>query len=254
MCLFRRGKSLRNEVDYAIVGATGIELRYLYDQVSDRKQLEFSIFNFVIGRISDKKVIIVPSGIGMTNAAVCATALFEDFGVGTLISVGIGGAYEASGIKPGDVAIATEEVYADMGVCYDDRIGPLDEIDIPLLLKDGSGYFNCWPVSKRMLKIAEKISSNLRTRGDFSVHFGRFATVAGVSGDLRRAGKLGKKFGVVCENMEGAALAHVAKLYDVEFFECRGISNVAGVRNKEKWEIEKAAKNSQWFLVQILRG
>nr|NJM04329.1 hypothetical protein [Desulfobacula sp.] len=45
------------------------------------------------------------------------------------------------------------------------------------------------------------------------------------------------------EAMEGAASAHIAALYRVPFLEVRAASNVAGERDKGKWDPERAAKH-----------
>jgi futalosine hydrolase len=41
--------------------------------------------------------------------------------------------------------------------------------------------------------------------------------------------------------MEGAAIVHVARLLRVPVGEIRGISNIAGLRDRDSWRIEDAA-------------
>jgi futalosine hydrolase len=88
----------------------------------------------------------------------------------------------------------------------------------------------------------------------FNMRAGAFVTVSAVSGTLVRAEELAKKFKALCENMEGAAVAHVCRTYDIPFSEIRGISNIAGIRDKRKWKVKEAAKNSQEAVLEAIRS
>ena len=52
-----------------------------------------------------------------------------------------------------------------------------------------------------------------------------------------------ERWGAVCENMEGAAAAHVSLLYGVPFAEARGISNIVEDRDRSRWDINTACAN-----------
>ena len=49
--------------------------------------------------------------------------------------------------------------------------------------------------------------------------------------------------------MEGAAIAHVARLYGIPCGEIRGISNRAGNRDRSSWRVKEAAVAAQEALV-----
>jgi futalosine hydrolase len=55
----------------------------------------------------------------------------------------------------------------------------------------------------------------------------------------------------VMEAMEGAACAHIAKLYDIPMIEVRSGSNFVGERNKSKWDVDLAAKQLGWVCAAI---
>jgi futalosine hydrolase len=82
---------------------------------------------------------------------------------------------------------------------------------------------------------------------------GNFITVSAVSGSQKRAKDLGKRFGAVCENMEGAAIAQVCALYELPMIELRGISNMAGVRDKRKWNLKIASENCQKLVLETIK-
>jgi futalosine hydrolase len=70
---------------------------------------------------------------------------------------------------------------------------------------------------------------------------------------LKRAKELEKKFHVICENMEGAAVAHVCISYGIPVVEIRGISNTVEDRDMKKWDIRMAAENCQKVVKEFLK-
>jgi futalosine hydrolase len=52
--------------------------------------------------------------------------------------------------------------------------------------------------------------------------------------------------------MEGAAAAHVSRLYEVPFLEIRGISNLVEDRRTEDWDLPLAATNAQRAGMELL--
>jgi futalosine hydrolase len=61
-----------------------------------------------------------------------------------------------------------------------------------------------------------------------------------VSGDIRTAAARSLCYGALAEDMEGSAVAQTCLIFDVPFLEFRGISNMAGVRDKARWELVAA--------------
>ncbi len=77
-------------------------------------------------------------------------------------------------------------------------------------------------------------------------------TVQECSGTLALGGERARRFSAVCENMEGAAAAHVCLLYGVRFIELRGISNRVEDRRTEDWDLPLAAAKSQAACLELL--
>jgi futalosine hydrolase len=206
------------------------------------------------GTLSARKVIIVEAGIGKVNAAHAATAVIENFSVDQIINSGIGGAYPRSGLTVGDVAIATKEIYGDEGVAGSGGWRGLREIGIPVIPKRGKRYFNEFPLDKKLVKLAVNESKKVFSDSSevVTVLSGNFVTVSAVSGTAKRANELGKRFGALCENMEGAAISHICALYKVPLLEVRGISNIAGIRDKNRWDIKRASENCQRAVLRIM--
>ena len=202
---------------------------------------------YYAGVIAGKRVVFGISGVGKTNAAHAATLLLERFSPACIVSFGIGGAYPACGLRVGDIAVAEKEVYADEGVLMKDGLHSFELTGIPLLKVRGRKYFNEFPADKPLSRLALKASGTVTP-----CKSGVFLTVSACTGTRRRAGELAAKFSPVCENMEGAAVAHICRIYGTPFVEIRGISNIVEDRDMKKWDIELAAKNCQKAVLKFL--
>ncbi|GBE41780.1 futalosine hydrolase [bacterium BMS3Bbin09] len=189
------------------------------------------------GSLSGVKVLLLNTGIGKINAAHSATIVIENFPVNKVVNFGIGGAYPGSGLVNGDVAIASKEILGDEGVISSKGWEGLEKIGIPLVQSDRKKYFNEFPVGKLRL---QKIKS------------GTFVTVSAASGSTQRAKELERRFRAICENMEGAAIAQICMIYNIPMFEIRGISNIAGVRDKRRWDMELASLNCQKAVMKAI--
>ena len=82
----------------------------------------------------------------------------------------------------------------------------------------------------------------------------RFVTCATVTGTDRRAAEISGRTGGSVESMEGAALVHVARLMGVRVGEVRGISNVAGDRDRTRWRVGEAAAAARTALVSWIEA
>jgi futalosine hydrolase len=79
-------------------------------------------------------------------------------------------------------------------------------------------------------------------------------TLSTCTGTAEGARELEQRYRGLCENMEGAAVAQVAALYNVPWIEVRGISNIVGDRDRASWDIPRAARAAQEAVLRILKG
>ena len=193
-------------------------------------------------------VYLALTGIGKVNAATVSTLLLEKLRPRLLVSTGCGGAYLGSGLAVGGLAVATAEIYGDEGVLTVDGWHNLEIIGIPSVERKGNRYSNEFPLS---MQAAEKVFHFAKSL-ELPVRRGKFVTVSTCSGTSSRGNELFSRFGGICENMEGAATAHVALLYDTPFLEVRGISNMVEDRDISKWDIPRSVEMVQRFLLRSL--
>lgn len=193
--------------------------------------------------------------MGAVNTAHALTCLLAASTPDWVLQVGIGGAYPAAGLEAGDWVLADGEIYGDVGVRTPDGWRGADEIGIPLLEADGPCY-NLWPMQAAWVRAAE---SCLRASGPIAV--GPFVTVQECSGTdalgLERQAlpaAVGAEGTAVCENMEGAAAAHICRLYDVPLVEVRAVSNQVEDRRREAWDIPLACRRAQAAAAVLLQN
>ncbi|MEK7789933.1 MAG: futalosine hydrolase, partial [Planctomycetota bacterium] len=181
--------------------------------------------------------------------------LIEKFSPSAVINFGIGGAYPSANLRAGDIAIADKEIYGDEGLWLKDGFHKADEIGIPLLKKGGKKYFNEFPLDKSLVKKMFKLSKLLTFNSQLltNIESGAFVTVSTVTGTGRRAREIEKRFNAICENMEGAAVAHVCAMYGIPMLEIRGISNIVEDRDRSKWDIKTAAENCQKIILALIK-
>jgi futalosine hydrolase len=192
---------------------------------------------------------LVISGIGAVNTAHALTReLVKLPGPSLVIQVGIAGAYVPAGVPVGSVVLASEEVYADVGVVTPEGWCSVEEIGIPLVEARAASpaRFNHFPLDEHLVARAASVC------GPLIFGTGRFLTLSQVTG-VRGAGDgLCHRFGALCESMEGAAAAHVCALHDVPFLEVRGISNLVENRDRSTWRIKEAAEAAQAVVRHLL--
>lgn len=228
--------------DTLILTASNREQLVLRARVKRALRVSLGHRSLILGRIGVHEVALLETGIGAVNTAQALTAALETGRPDVVLQAGVGGAYVRSGLQVGDLSVASEEVYGDFGVRTPEGWQGADALGIPVLKGDPDRY-NRFPVDPGRAALAE---STLRDAAlSPTVALGRFLTVQTCSGVEAEANALADRFIAICENMEGAAAAHVCALYGVPFVEIRGISNRVVDRDRSAWDIPLAAERAQ---------
>jgi len=198
------------------------------------------------GFFHGKSILFSHCGIGKVNAAHSVTLLLECQKPDILILFGIGGAYAEAGV--GDVVIAVNENYGEEGVMTPDGWKSMEFTGFPLV-KNDVHYFNTFTMDRKLSQLAFKAAKDIGLKA----HSGNFITVSQCSG-TRKAGEiLRQRFNGICENMEGAAVAHICAKYKVPIIEIRGISNMIEDRDLKKWNIPLAVSNCSKAVNEVVR-
>ncbi len=242
-----------------LICAVEFEYEEVLKNLSRKRQVEYGGLIFYRGLLRGRPLVLVASGVGKTNAAHAATLFLEKFRPEIIINFGVGGAYPDSGISVGGIAVADQEIYGDEGVVTPSGFMDMRGMGIPLLSAfSGSGpganrsrkkrLFNKIPIHSMPVKKAFRILKKL----SFNPGKGPFVTLSTVTGTAARAAELQRRYRAICENMEGASVAHICMLYGVPFLEIRGISNMVEDRDKRRWRLKEAAAECQRAVMGVV--
>lgn len=178
--------------------------------------------------VGGRALRLVETGVGPVTAAVALTRALSASPADAVVVCGVGGAYPASGLEPGDVACASTEMYGDLGAESPEGFLNMQALGFPLI----DLTLDLFPAGRRV----------------------PFVTCATCTGTDARAAEIEGRTGGAVESMEGAALVHVAKLMGVRVGEVRGISNRAGLRDRANWRLEDAAASARKTLVDWIEA
>ena len=96
-----------------IIGAMEEEVSQLIEQMEEKREDTLAGMTFYEGKLRKKDVVVVQSGIGKVNMAVCTQILIDRFHVTHLINTGVaGGLYKD--IEVGDIVISSDALQHDM--------------------------------------------------------------------------------------------------------------------------------------------
>lgn len=148
------------------------------------------------------------------------------------------GPQPVAGLRPGDVVIATQEIYGDTGSSSLGGWLSADELGLPLGGAPGREVGNVFDLDPGLVEAAwALVADGLAGRRVVS---GPCVTVSRISGLRSEGEELRARWGALAESMEGAAAAHICVLYEVPFLEVRGVSNLVVDRDRSSWNVEEA--------------
>ena len=182
-------------------------------------------------RTDPARTALLCMGVGPVNAAHAVTLAITRSQPSAIIVCGIGGAYPESGLQIGDVACAETECYGDLGA--NSPGGFLDMQSLGFAVVAGPPpLYNVLPM--QLFPAPRRV---------------RFVTMSTCTGTDAAARALAARTGGAVENMEGAAVAHVAAIHGIAAGEVRGISNLVTDRDTKTWRITEAAAAAQEALL-----
>ena len=190
-----------------IIGAMEEEVLALSDMMSDVKVSSTAGMTFKQGKLNGKDVVVVRSGIGKVNAAVCTQILADKY-------TGVAGSLKNE-INIGDIVISSDAIQHDMDATgFGYKLGMIPRMPESIFKAD-----------EKLIKLAKEACE--KAVPEIGVFVGRV-----VSGDQFITDKATKKrlienFAAYCTEMEGAAIAQAAYLNNIPYLVIRAISDKA---------------------------
>ena len=233
-----------------LMSAVDAELAPLLPHLHDKEPLTMAGRTGYSASLNGRPLILLTTGPGAINTAQSLTVAMERFSPEFIVQVGCGGGFASAGVSVGDVAVATEEIDAHMGIeDYKQKEGLLP-LPFPLMERRGRAFTHRFPLSQGL---ADEVIAAIKAPRPFTHHKGPFISASTITATDERAQGLYALYGTVMESMEGAAAAHIAIHYDTPFVEIRGASNLVGRRDKGAWDLPVAFRNSCACALAFLR-
>lgn len=222
-----------------IIGAMEEEVAGLKEEMLIEETVEQAGMTFYQGQIVGKEVVVVMSGIGKVNAAICVQILVDLFHVSAIINTGVAGSLNAK-LDIGDMVISSDAVQHDMDTtAAGDPAGQVPRMDTWAFPADG----NLVHLAK---EVNEDVNPDIRTMVGRVLSGDQFISSADVKN------RLIDQFGGYCAEMEGAAIAHAAYLNKVPCVIIRAISDKAD--NSAQMDYPVFARKAIEHSVRLIMG
>lgn len=197
-----------------IIGAMDEEVAKIKEQMADIKIMTKADMDFYEGKIKGYPVVVVRSGIGKVNAAMCTQILADTYQVDSIINTGIAGSLNAK-IDIGDIVLATDTLEHDMdAVAFGYPLGQVPRMDVL-----------SYEADEKLRKLAKQACEEVNP--DVKVFEGRVVSGDQFISDRNTKDRLIENFDGLCTEMEGAAIGHAAYLNKIPYLVIRAISDKA---------------------------
>jgi adenosylhomocysteine nucleosidase len=248
-----------------------IALMYAFDQegalLRSKLSLEDSVFTkgriFWIGKLEGKEVIIVNSGVGMTNAAMATQLLIDKYNPEEIIFTGICGGIDSSN-HIGDIVIPDSWATHDYG--YYGKEGFIPDsvyVVLPGQTKEAGVLF--FEMDRALLEKGKLAGQNLKLKpiGERIPKVkigGKGASGNSFIDQKEKRDYLKEKFDVQIVDMESAAVVQVANVNGVPVLVVRSCSDLAGgsgsatASDELRGFFKVAADNSASFVLELIKN
>lgn len=197
-----------------IIGAMDEEVAKIKEWMEDVKVMTKADMDFYEGTLKGYPVVVVRSGIGKVNAAMCTQILSDAYHVDAIINTGIAGSLNAR-IDIGDIVLSTDTLEHDMdAVSFGYPLGQIPRMNVLSFEAD-----------EKLRKLAKAACEEVNP--DVKVFEGRVVSGDQFISDQKKKDWLIDNFAGLCTEMEGAAIGHAAYLNNIPYLVIRAISDKA---------------------------
>ncbi len=213
-----------------LLAATANEIAYFMRHYRTSKKSQYIEF----------ELDILVSGVGIMATTNALTHYLCHQKPDVVINVGIAGCFDKK-MSLGTAVAIKKDIIADMGVY--EQGNWIDIFDMKMIKPNTAPYKN-----KGLTNANTEFLD--RTR----LPLVNAITVNQITTNKKMIEAFAAKYKPVAESMEGAAVHFVAQQFNVPYIQIRGLSNYVGERNKAKWQIKDAIKNSNQVLINLFES
>ncbi|PWD87530.1 5'-methylthioadenosine/S-adenosylhomocysteine nucleosidase [Ignatzschineria cameli] len=222
-----------------IIGAMAQEVSLLASMINNPQKQIIAGVEFIQGELQGHQVVLLRSGVGKVQAAMATTLLHEHYKPSLIINIGSAGGL-ISGMEIGDIIISSESGHHDVDLS---PIG-LEPAVLPDLPKT-------FPSDPKLIALVEDALTEL----DINSKIGLIATGDTFIADQKQVAQIKAIFpNVLAVEMEAAAIAQVAHLYQTPFIVMRALSDLPDKEMPMSFVeyLDLAAKNSSQIVLKVL--
>lgn len=241
--LFAQATQERITSRVGIISAMDNEIDLLLKNAQIERVDQIGGWDFNVGKLCGKDVVIVKAGIGKVFSSAGTVAMFSNYNISSVIFTGIAGGV-GDETKVLDVVVATDLVAHDYGTVTDDGFYWRDEY-----MEQTGGRIFC---NENLVNIAIKAAQEVV--GKDSTFSGTIATGDQFISSSNYVTYLQQKFNALACEMEGASVAAICNLYSIPFVVLRTMSDKADGLAHETYEnmADIAADNSCDIVMRML--
>ena len=206
---------MSNNYTIGIIGAMDCEVNALKPKLQNLEELQHGNQKIYLGNLYEHKIILVKSGVGKVNSAICTQYIIDKFNPDYIINTGIAGGI-AKNLAVGDVVVAENLVQYDFDVS---AIGYAKGYMCTGIEPNKPTMFYS---DKNLIKFFEKSFNK-----DITLHKGIIASGDTFVSDTNRKKEIHNLFNATAVEMEGCAIAQTATVNRVPFLVVRAISDLA---------------------------
>lgn len=198
-----------------IIGAMTVEVETLKQKMTNLRTSHKAQMTFFEGELEDSPVVVVVSGVGKVNAALCVQILCDCYGVTHIVNTGVAGSLCAQ-LDIGDLVISTKAMYHDFDCSRlnpDYSVGQVPGLPVRAFAADDE-------MTQIAFKAAEQVHPG-------HARMGIIASGDQFVSDMTQKTKIIQDTEGICTEMEGAAIAHASWRNNIPFVVIRAISDKA---------------------------
>lgn len=227
---------------FGIIGAMDLEVEMLKEVMTIEGRRTLAGMEFCVGTLEGQQAVVVISGIGKVNAAVCAQVLISVFGCTHIINTGVAGAIHED-LNVGDMVISTDVLEHDFDATgFGYELGQIPRMS-EWIFKADPELIGLAQTAIEQEQIPHQVLQGRIVSGDIFVS----------SGEIKD--RLRSHFNAYATEMEGAAIGHSCWLNAAPFLILRAMSDKADGTAHESFEefCKEAAVNSSRIVRHMLR-
>lgn len=207
-----------------IAAMADVELNYLKEKLEEIRIEKTNLCTFYIGKMFDKTVILCDAKVGLINAAAATTLAIEKYHPDYIINQGCAGGF-GENVHKSDIVIGAECINITSMITKHRKVGQGCNLEDWELINFIAGEKDRIVPQKAGDELIELVKKHEHEYPYGKIHYGIIGSGDIWNKECDRLIYLNKKYGMLCEDMEGVAVYTIANQYGIPSIDIRVISD-----------------------------